>query len=249
MSSRPGGALVRAAGARNPRRSRFWLRRDGEPALLLQSARRIAVAVVALAATLIPVVAATPLRIVVLGDSLSAGYQLPRTAAFPDVLQQRLKASGRDVVITNAGVSGDTAADGLARMDWSIPDDTDLVIVELGGNDMLRGIDPSETVKTLDTICARIKARGIGLVIAGMHAIDNYGPQYRQRFDAIYPQLAAKYDAPLYPFFMQGIYENVGNLLPDHLHPNPSGVVAMVDGFLPFITPVIDDYLKRPRKA
>lgn len=190
-----------------------------------------------------------PLRIVVLGDSLVAGYNLKQGAGFPEVLQRRLRDSGRNVSITNAGVSGDTSADGLARMDWSIPDDAELVIVELGANDMLRGIDPNKTRKTLDTIFRRVKERGMGLVIAGMRSIDNYGPDFREKFDAIYPALAKQYDAPLFPFFMGGVYNRAELLLPDHLHPSPAGVEVMVDRFLPFIEPIVDAFPRNKGKA
>ena len=183
---------------------------------------------------------AEPLRMVVLGDSLSAGFMLPAAAAFPAVLQRRLREDGRDVVIENAGVSGDTAQDGLARLDWSVPDGTDLVIVELGANDMLRGIDPDITRATLDTILKRIQARKMGLVLAGMRSIGNWGADYAMRFEAIYPSLARTYDAPLYPFFMDGIYEHPELVLADKLHPAVAGVEAMVDRFLPFIEPVVD---------
>ncbi len=185
---------------------------------------------------------ARPLHIVVLGDSLSAGYLLPAEAAFPAVLQRRLRANGHDVTIDNAGVSGDTARDGLARLDWSVPDGTDFVIVELGANDMLQGHDPDATRATLDTLCRRIQARGIGIVLAGMRSIANWGADYSMRFEAIYPSLAHNYDAPLYPFFMDGIYEHADLVLPDHLHPAKAGVEAMVDRFLPFIEPVVDRY-------
>ena len=123
--------------------------------------------------------AENPLRIVVLGDSLVAGFALKEGTAFPEVLQKRLLASGRNVAVTNAGVSGNTAEDGLARLDWSIPDDADLVIVELGANDMLRGIPPEKTKAALAAIFRRVKERNMGLVIAGMRAINNYGPDYQ----------------------------------------------------------------------
>ena len=190
-----------------------------------------------------------PVRIVVLGDSLVAGYNLKQGAGFPEVLQRRLRDSGWNVAITNAGVSGDTSADGLARMDWSIPDDAELVIVELGANDMLRGMDPDKTRKTLDTIFRRVKERGMGLVIAGMRSIDNYGPDFREKFDAIYPALAKQYDAPLFPFFMDGVYNRAELLLPDHLHPSPAGVEVMVDRFLPFIEPIVDAFPRNKGKA
>ena len=193
--------------------------------------------------------ASTPLRIVVLGDSLVAGFNLKQGAGFPEVLQRRLLASGRNVAITNAGVSGNTAEDGLARLDWSIPDDTDLVIVELGANDMLRGIAPDKTRATLDAIFRRVKERNMGLVITGMRSINNYGDDYRQKFDAIYPDLARRHDAPLFPFFMDGIFGHPEFLFPDRLHPNKAGVEEMVERFLPFIEPIIDNFPRDVRKA
>ena len=183
---------------------------------------------------------AASLRIVVLGDSLVAGPGLRHGEAFPEALERRLRASGRDVAITNAGVSGDTAANGLARMDWSIPDGTDLVIVELGANDMLRGHDPNLTRQTLDAVFRRVKERGMALVIAGMRAINNYGPEYQREFDAIYPALAKEHGVPLFPFFMDGIFGHTEFLLPDRLHPSAAGVNEMVERFLPFITPIVD---------
>lgn len=193
--------------------------------------------------------ATAPLKIVVLGDSLVAGYSLKEGAGFPEVLQRRLLASGRNVAITNAGVSGNTAEDGLARMDWSIPDDTDLVIVELGANDMLRGIPPEKTKATLDAIFRRVKDRKMALVITGMRSINNYGEDYRQKFDSIYPNLAKQYDAPLFPFFMDGIFGHPDLLLPDRLHPNKAGVEEMVERFLPFIEPIIDNLPRDGAKA
>ena len=179
--------------------------------------------------------AAGPLHIVVLGDSLVAGYQLRTGEAFPEVLQAKLRASGRNVDISNAGVSGDTAADGLARMDWSIPDGTDLVIVELGANDMLRNHDPALTQQTLDTIFARVKSRGMALVILGMRAIDNWGPAYQDKFDAMYPMLAKRYGVPLFPFFMDGVFGHPELQLPDRLHPNAAGAQQLATNVLPFI--------------
>ena len=241
-------------GLRNLSSSLGRLRRaaNGEADRFLQMLARSLNLMVFLSMTwTIPALAAgsDALRIVVLGDSLVAGYNLKQDAGFPEVLQRRLRASGRNVAITNAGVSGNTAEDGLARMDWSIPDDTDLVIVELGANDMLRGIDPGKTRVTLDAIFRRVKERGMGLVIAGMRSIDNYGLDYRQKFDAIYPALAKQYDAPLFPFFMDGIFGHPELLLPDRLHPSKAGVEAMVEKFLPFIEPIVDNFPRVSRKA
>ena len=130
-----------------------------------------------------------PLTIVVLGDSLSAGHGLPREAAFPEALERKLKARGHNIRMVNAGVSGDTATGGLERLDWSVPDGTDGVIVELGANDMLRGVDPAVTRKAIETIVTRLKARGVAVMLAGMYAQRNLGPAYTERFDAIYREL------------------------------------------------------------
>src|SRR5918995_1519495 len=146
-----------------------------------------------------------PIRLVALGDSLSAGYGLPQEAAFPTVLERALKAKGYKVEITNAGVSGDTSSGGLDRLDWSVPDGTHGVILELGANDMLRGLDPALTRKNIEAIVTRLKARNIPVLLAGMYASRNLGPDYAQRFDAIYRDIAAGQGAMLYPFFLDGV--------------------------------------------
>jgi acyl-CoA thioesterase-1 len=174
-----------------------------------------------------------PLRIVALGDSLTAGYGLPQSAAFPAVLERALKARGHNVEIVNAGVSGDTASGGLDRLDWSVPDGTDGVILELGANDMLRGLDPAATRRALDAIITRLKARGIPVLLAGMYASRNLGPDYVQRFDAIYRDLAAKHALVLYPFFLEGVAGQRQLNLPDGLHPTAKGVETIVERILP----------------
>ena len=180
--------------------------------------------------------ASAPLRIVVLGDSLVAGFNLKQGAGFPEVLQRRLLASGRNVAITNAGVSGNTAEDGLARLDWSIPDDTDLVIVELGANDMLRGLDPAVTREALEGIVKRLRERKIPVMLAGMYAARNLGEDYRKRFEAIYTDLAKSYDLVLYPFFLDGVSGAAPRLaLPDGLHPSAEGVKVIVERILPSV--------------
>lgn len=180
-------------------------------------------------------VSARTLRVVALGDSLTAGYMLPGDAAFPAQLEKALKAKGLDVEIANAGVSGDTASQGLARLDWSVPDGTDAVIVELGANDALRGIDPAITRKALDEILTRLKARGIPAMIAGMYAPRNMGADYIQAFDGLFPALAAKHGAPLYPFFLDGIAGDRRLNLNDGLHPNPEGVKIIVQRIAPSV--------------
>lgn len=176
-----------------------------------------------------------PLKLVALGDSLSAGYNLPASAAFPAVLEKALREKGIAVEITNAGVSGDTTQGGLERLDWSVPDGTDGVILELGANDALRGLDPALAEKALDTILSRLKARGIPVLIAGMYAPRNLGPDYVARFDAIYPRLAEKYGMILYPFFLDGIAGDRVLNQPDLLHPTAEGVRVIVGKILPTV--------------
>lgn len=180
-----------------------------------------------------------PIRIVGFGDSLMAGYQLAGSDAFPVRLEQALKTAGYNVAIENAGVSGDTTTGGLARLDWSVPDGTQLVILELGANDALRGVAPEIVEKNLDAMLARLKARGITVVLAGMLAPPNMGKSYGERFNAIYPQLAKKYDVALYPFFLDGVSAQKTLLLDDGMHPNAAGVARMVEGFLPVMEKVL----------
>src|SRR5215204_5530764 len=176
-----------------------------------------------------------PLRLVALGDSLTAGYGLPAEAAFPAVLERALKQRGHNVEVANAGVSGDTASGGLQRLEWSVPDGTDGVILELGANDMLRGLDPKVTRKALETIIQRLKARGIPVMLAGMYATRNLGPDYVARFDAIYRDLAGTYGLVLYPFFLEGVAGQKGLNLPDGLHPTAQGIEQIVRGILPSV--------------
>jgi acyl-CoA thioesterase-1 len=176
-----------------------------------------------------------PLRIVALGDSLTAGYGLPQSAAFPVVLERALKARGHNVEIVNAGVSGDTASGGLERLDWSVPDGADGVILELGANDMLRGLDPAAIRRALDAIVTRLKARGIPVLLAGMYASRNLGADYVQRFDAIYRDLAAEHGLVLYPFFLEGVVGQRQLNLPDGLHPTAKGVETIVERILPTV--------------
>jgi len=205
----------------------------GWPALVQLFA--LAVAVLAPAVPLVVGAAAAdrPVRIVALGDSLTAGYGLPANAAFPFRLEQALKAKGLAVEVSNAGVSGDTASGGLARLDWSVPEGTDAVIVELGANDTLRGIDPKVTRQALGEIVRRLRGRGIAVLLAGMRAAPNLGPDYGRDFEAIYSDLAAQYDLLLYPFFLDGIATDARLNQRDGLHPTAAGVDAIVAGILP----------------
>jgi len=175
------------------------------------------------------------IRLVALGDSLSAGYNLPASAAFPAVLQQALRQKGLSVAVANAGVSGDTAQGGLDRLDWSVPDGTDGVLLELGANDALRGFDPATTEKALDAIIARLKARGIAVLLAGMYAPRNLGPDYAARFDGLFPKLAEKHGVMLYPFFLEGIAGDRALNQPDLLHPTAEGVRVIVSRILPSV--------------
>jgi acyl-CoA thioesterase-1 len=179
------------------------------------------------------------MRIVVLGDSLTAGYGLPASAAFPARLEQALRAKGLNVGVANAGVSGDTASDGLARLDWSVPDGTDAVILELGANDALRGVDPAVTRRALETILRRLKQRGIPVLLCGMLAPRNLGTDYGRRFDAIYPELAKAEGVLLYPFFLDGVATNTKLNLPDGLHPTAAGVDVIVARILPKVQELI----------
>ena len=176
-----------------------------------------------------------PLRLVALGDSLSAGYNLPGSAAFPTVLEKLLRDKGIPVEIANAGVSGDTSQGGLERLDWSVPDGTDGVILELGANDALRGVDPALTETSLDAIVTRLKARGIPVLLAGMYAPRSNGPDYVARFDAIYPKLAEKHGLILYPFFLDGIAGDRVLNQPDMLHPTAEGVRVIAQRILPTV--------------
>ncbi|ESX55824.1 MULTISPECIES: arylesterase [unclassified Mesorhizobium] len=184
-------------------------------------------------------VRAETFTIVGFGDSLMAGFGLGPGDGFTDKLQAALRAKGHDVTVANAGVSGDTSSGGLARLDWSVPDGTRLVILELGANDMLRGVSPSITEKNLDDMLAKLKARKIAVLLAGMRAAPNLGADYQNAFDAIYPKLAAKYDVPLYPFFLDGVAGQSGLQLEDGLHPNPKGVAAMVERIMPAVEKAI----------
>ena len=177
--------------------------------------------------------AADAITLVGFGDSLMAAYNLQASEGFPARLEAALKERGHDVTIIDAGVSGDTTSGGLARLDWSIPDGVDGVILELGANDALRGLPPEKTRENLEAMIARLKERGISVLLAGMLAPPNMGAGYEEAFNAIYPELAAKHDVPLYPFFLDGVTGNPDMLLSDGMHPNANGINTMVEKFLP----------------
>jgi acyl-CoA thioesterase-1 len=184
-------------------------------------------------------IAESPLHIVALGDSLTAGLGLPAKDGFVPRLQAALAAQGAKVEIANAGVSGDTASDGLARLDWSVPEGTDAAIVELGANDMLRGIDPQVTRDALDAVLARLAQRHIAVMLCGMKAAPNLGADYGRAFERIYPELAAKYGAVFYPFFLDGAVADRTLTQQDGVHPNAAGVAVMVRRILPTVQELI----------
>ncbi len=190
-----------------------------------------------------------PVRIIAFGDSLTAGYGLAPKNAFPVRLEAALKARRHNVVIVNAGVSGDTTAGGLARLDWAVPDDADAVIVELGANDGLRGLDPAAARKNLDAIITRIKAKGADILLTGMRAPRNYGPEYTGVFDRIFPDLARQHGVLYYPFFLEGVVLDGTLNLDDGLHPNAKGVDVIVQGILPHVEELIGRVKKRHAAA
>ena len=171
--------------------------------------------------------------IVALGDSLTAGLGLPQSESFPAKLEAALKAQGRNVTVANAGVSGDTVLGALDRLDWALPPNTSAVIVELGGNDALQGLPPAEIEASLAKIIERAKAKGLPVLIAGMESPRNMGKDYVDQFHAIYPDLAERYGALLYPFFLDGVALDPGLMQEDGIHPNSKGVDRIVQGILP----------------
>lgn len=188
--------------------------------------------------------AGQPLRILALGDSLTAGYGVLEGDAFPTVLEHALKAKGLDVSIINAGVSGDTSADGLARLDWSLEDAKNppaAAIIELGANDGLRGLAVGQMAKNLDAILARFKVRGIPVLLTGMKAPRNFGETYAKNFDAVFPQLAKKYGVLFYPFFLDGVVLKTNLLQADGLHPNPTGVQVIVKNITPMAVRLVQE--------
>jgi acyl-CoA thioesterase-1 len=184
--------------------------------------------------------AAGPVKIVVLGDSLSAGLGLGASDAFPAKLQKALKDKGIEVDIVNAGVSGDTASGGRDRLDWSVGEGTGAVILELGANDALRGTDPSVTKAALTDIVSRLKARGIAVLLCGMAAPPNYGRDYGDRFNTIYPDLAKSFGLTLYPFFLDGVAADKTLNQADGIHPTPAGVDIIVKKMLPTVEAFLD---------
>lgn len=190
--------------------------------------------------------AGTETHILAFGDSLTAGYNLPPSKSFAAqleqrLLDQRLPDQGRRVRVTNAGLSGDTTSGGRARLGWSLQDKPDLVILELGANDGLRGLDPVTMRENLEAMIKECQQAGARIILAGMRAPVNWGEAYRQEFEQVFPELAEKHGLPLYPFFLDGVIGNQALLLDDGLHPNADGVGRIVDGILPLVLEQLDE--------
>jgi acyl-CoA thioesterase I len=180
-----------------------------------------------------------PVRILALGASITAGYGLDAADSLPVQLEAALRAHGVDATVINSGVSGDTSAGGLARLDWALADNPDLVILDLGGNDALRAIDPKTTEANLDAIVSRLKAEKRGVLIAGMLAPPNLGADYQAAFNAVFPAVAARYDATLYPFLLDGVVTDPALNQEDGIHPNAAGVKVIVERMLPYVLQAI----------
>ena len=185
-----------------------------------------------------PAMARVP-RILAFGDSLTSGFGLPQSQSFPAQLQAALAEKGIEARVVNAGASNDTTGDGLARLDWALAQKPDLVILELGANDMLRGIDPKIVRANLEAMLKKIKASGAKVLLAGMLSAPNWGPGYRQEFDRLYPELAKEYGVMLYPFFLKGVAMDPALNQSDGKHPNARGVAAIVDGIVPDVARLI----------
>ncbi|MEM7670712.1 MAG: arylesterase [Pseudomonadota bacterium] len=184
---------------------------------------------------------AEPVRLVALGDSLTAGYGLPEEEGFVPQLDQWLARQGRpDVVVINMGVSGDTSAGGLARVDWALGDGAEAVMVELGANDLLRGVDPAATRDNLDRLLGKLGERGLPVLISGMRASGNFGPDYKEAYDAIFPDLADKHGAVYDPFFLDGLVGKPGLFQSDGLHPSKDGVTMIVERIGPRVLELLD---------
>ncbi|MEM6460841.1 MAG: arylesterase [Pseudomonadota bacterium] len=207
----------------------------------IKAAYGIFVVFCGLALAQVTAVRAETINIVGLGDSLMAGFELPPDDAFPARLETALRDKGYDVSIANAGVSGDTSSGGLARLDWSVPDGTDGVLVELGGNDALRGISPEQTKQNIDEIITRLKDRGIAVLLIGMMAPPNMGADYGENFNGLFSELAKQHGVPLYPFFLDGVALNPELDIGDGIHPNADGVTVMVSRFLPVAEAFVSD--------
>jgi acyl-CoA thioesterase-1 len=225
---------------------RLWSGNVGDPmrsAEIAAGARR-RVFLALLAALCLPGIAPaqpdeTDFRIVAFGDSLTAGFGLSKSDAFPAKLEAALRARGHKLTVIDAGVSGDTASGGQARLDWVVPDDAHAVILQLGANDALRGIDPAVTRTALDAIIRRLKKRDTEVLLTGMRAPRNLGADFVQSYDRIYPELAAEHGVLLYPFFLEGVATDPALNQQDGIHPNAAGVDAIVERILPAVEQLI----------
>ena len=186
-----------------------------------------------------------PINILAFGDSLTAGYGVKFNESFPAQLQMALQAKGHKVQVINAGVSGETTAGGLERLDWTLQPKPDGVILELGANDALRGVDPNEPRTNLDKMLALLKSKGVDVLLAGMKAPNNWGADYVNAFDAIYPDLAARYGVALYPFFLEGVALNQRLVQADGLHPTAAGVAEIVKRMLPDVEALLEHIAQR----
>jgi acyl-CoA thioesterase-1 len=222
----------------------IWARRGyGRGARFVNRAVVAALITLLLAPVLLqaaPATAAT--RILAFGDSLTAGLGVAPDQSFPAQLAARLKADGYDVIVDNGGVSGDTTADGLARFEWTMGDHPDIVLLELGANDMLRGLDPKRAEANLDGVLSKLTAARVKILLLGMRASSNWGVDYQKSFDAVYPTLAKKYNVPLYPFFLDGVVLDPKLNQTDMLHPNPAGVAVIVGR----VAPAVERLLGKP---
>ncbi len=185
------------------------------------------------------VAVAEPVKILALGDSLTAGYGLVKEDAFTSQLQRALKADGLDVTVINAGVSGDTSAGGRARLGWALADKPEAIIIELGANDGLRGLEPAETERNLDAIVGEVKARGLAVLLSGMMAPPNLGKEYGAKFNAIYPKLAKKHGVLFDPFFLEGVAADPALNQADRVHPNVEGVQVIVNRLVPVVRELV----------
>jgi acyl-CoA thioesterase I len=197
-------------------------------------------AVVAFTVLMINAAAAQTVTLLALGDSLIAGYGLQPSDAFPVKLEAALKARGHDVKVINAGVAGDTALDGASRLDWALSEEVDAVIVEFGANDALRGLPVPQAKQALDQLLGNLAERKLPVLLAGMRAPPNLGPDYQAAFDGMYPRLAAKHGTLLYPFFLDGVAAEVKLNQADGMHPNPAGVDVIVSRILPDVERLLD---------
>lgn len=215
-----------------------WSLSDLRYPILAQVVRGALLVNLLLAACLMPAKAADsnrPIRLVAFGDSLTAGYMLPPAQSFPSQLAKALNDKGHAVDVTNAGVSGDTTANGLERFDWAIPDGTEAVILELGANDALRGLPPKKARANLEKIIGKLRQRSIEVLLAGMIAPKNMGSDYEREFNPMFHDLAAKYGLVYYPFFLDGVAMDAALNLSDGMHPSGKGVALIVKRIMPSV--------------